>query len=326
MTVSNLYNCVNFKGQEQSVNLNRPQLPPFIPKSKYARQMATDVFIKLDNQYKTEAAKEIDTLFPNGELNKIYDKITEAYGIENPPQFIIADNNVSNAAASYNQEHNTVKFNPRFINKLNNFKKTYVEFQDANGKIISGYTPDPDVRSKIGFMTTEQTYLAEKDFFDKKGIKSRLEPYNDDDKRKYIIFVLAHELRHALQAQIINRSEGLGMYNLLKEKDMQEAGNLIERKLTELNFDKKYRILEWSKYPQTVIYEKGSKKWEIGNEFYKASLNYTDPNQNALEYHLNLTEADANNSAEKYLDKDYNGFDKLLKGEDLDAFLQKVKI
>ena len=264
--------------------------------------------------------KELSRLFPNNELYDICNKIEKEYGLEYPPQIAIA-RTLNPDLCSYNHITNSISLDLGILNK--NMYKQYVEYKDASGNYIKGYIPNM-FDGRVSIDTKEE---AEKKVPPQGcNLKRKIVPLSDDDKRKYIIFVLAHELRHALQAQIINRSEGLGMYNLLKEKDMQEAGNLIERKLTELNFDKKYRTLEWSKYPQTVIYEKGSKKWEIGNEFYKASLNYTDPNQNALEYHLNLTEADANNSAEKYLDKDYNGFDKLLKGEDLDAFLQKVKI
>lgn len=317
-------NSVNFNGQNQSVSLNRPQLPSFRPHSKIANQICQDVFIKIQKQNTADACREVERLFPNGELNKIYEKIVQDYGIENPPQLLV-ENSISQAAASYNQDHNSVKFNPNFLNELNNFKKMYVEFKDENGNEISGYTPDPNVQGKIGFMINDSTYNAEKEYFNKKGINTKLVPYDDDDKRKYVIFVLAHELRHAFQAQVINQAEGLGMYNLLKEKETKFTDNLIAKKLIELMFNQRYQSLEWSKYPTNIKYQKGTKKWDIANEFYKASLDYTNPNQSEKEYHNNLTELDANNIAEKYLVKTYGDFNQLIKGESLNAFLQKQR-
>ena len=115
------------------------------------------------------------------------------------------------------------------------------------------------------------------------------------------------------------------MYNLLKEKETKFTDNLIAKKLIELMFNQRYQSLEWSKYPTNIKYQKGTKKWDIANEFYKASLDYTNPNQSEKEYHNNLTELDANNIAEKYLVKTYGDFNQLIKGESLNAFLQKQR-
>lgn len=325
MTVSNMYNCVNFGVNPVGINnmpsVNNAQLVDFKPHSKYIRQMTQDTFIKSDRQ--DTVMEKLDKLFPNGELNKICEQIINVYGIEHPPeiQYGIRDESVGMA---YNRERNIITINPKFVDSLDKYHKLHVEFKDSEGNTISGYAPHPEEEHELGFIIDTEKFMKDNKFYAEKGIKTNIVKYNDDDKRKEIIFLLAHELQHAHQAQIINQTEGLGMYNVLKQSAMKSTNNLIARKLIELNYDAIYKNSPWSTYNDTIKYSKDSQMGEYASKLYEANMDYTNPDEDSKKYLNNFTEVDANKKAGEYLDKYHSGFDSMLSGENLDKFLEKV--
>ena len=127
MTVSFGNNSVSFKGQFVINNTNGSQLPSFCPHSKIARKLCNDVFIQISKEKQAEAVNELNRLFPNNELNQIYNKIVEEYGIENPPQFVI-DTHDDRVGAAYHNKTNSIILNPSMISNSKNCKKIKFEF------------------------------------------------------------------------------------------------------------------------------------------------------------------------------------------------------
>jgi len=303
MTVSSVNNSVNFKGQFVINNTNGSQLPSFCPHSKIARKLCNDVFIKISQEKQAEAVKELERLFPNNELNQIYNKIVKDYGIENPPQFVINPHD-TRVGAAYHNKTNSIILNPAMISDSKNCMKIKFEFE-SNGKTITGYYPALDKPGEIKYVNSEKSYLPIKTHLEKKGIKSSIEPLTDNDIRKTVILTLAHELRHAYQAQLINQCEGLGMYKLLKEQALEGRKNLIDRKITELNFDNQYKTYNWSKYPTNIKYKKGTDEWNHINKIYDATLHYTPVTVDYKKYITNPIEIDADSVSAQYLENNY---------------------
>ena len=137
----------------------------------------------------------------------------------------------------------------------------------------------------------------------------------DDDKRKLIIFTLAHELEHCYQYQIIRHTEGLDNFKMIETHLLNYPNkpklNMIDEKVLLYELRKQY-FSNFSGEDFDKIYSKTSEEGQKAIEWYNAGVYYTDYKSDYNKYKLNPLELDANNRAHQYLTTHYGELDGLV--------------
>ena len=324
MGISFYTNLTDYVGQKTRVNVTNPQLPNFCPRSNIARQLCNDVFEKINTDNCAKASAVLNNLFPNGELDRIYQHITEYYKLENPPKMVTTMLD-SRIGAEYLPNKNIVLFNPLILNNTKNNQKFRVEFMDSNGEKRSCYIPNYQKEGTLLYLNDEKQIQQLKEAYKQNGINVIAEPTTEKDIKQIIIHVLAHELRHASQMQAINQSEGLGIYNLLKDTYTNRASNLIEKKIIEHNFNKEFRTLPWAKTEKKIKYKKGTEEWDRINMMYNSFVRYKNCIDDVDDYIKNIVEIDADKQASEYIKKYFPEYSNVVDEETRKEINKKFK-
>lgn len=267
-----------------------------------------DVFIRTTPSIMPEV-QELERLFPNNEIYKIYDDIVKEYGLENPPKlnFINQRGNADFASAS----HITNKIDLNLAKLLSpNMYKFLIE---KDGELFYSYDK---AAKRIRILDTEnQSFI--KDIIQSYKLKGadncQAVKLSDDDKRKFIIQTLAHELEHCYQNQIIRHTEGLDHFNMLEKQiknnpNYKPNPNLIEEKLAFINLKKMY-LEHYSDKDFEKKYAQGSAEGQKALECYNASINYINAENDYEGYEHNALELDANIRGNQYLKEHYGDFE-----------------
>lgn len=317
MELGNSFKMIKFCGcNTQNIANTNSYYGMTIPKTNYLDNVNNDCFIK-----KTSSVPdEIEELFPNGEFEKIYNDIVKKYGITNPPKIVWGSLD-NNADGRCDPEVNTIFFDHK--NLLEKKYKVLIEYTDSDGQIKSGYQPS-SLNLVAAYKDEEAFYKDAKADCDRFEIKYRLVPLTNDDKRKQIIFRFAHELEHAFQYQAVNQTEGLSLYDLLKEIRIKNDKNLISKNIFLLTWDKKFNEIYGNN--TTKIYKKDSKEGQFASKIYDAAINYPYYKKGSIEYYNNFLERDANARGYAYLIKNYGNFDNIIDIRELQNYIQSKSI
>lgn len=274
-----------------------------------------DTFVKTSGVNSSEppascaVINELNRLFPNGEIYKIYDDIVKEYGLETPPEFKLeADSKGNTDYASTSHISNSVTLN------LDNMlaPDMYKFLTEKNGQ--KSYCYDDDLKRIKVIKTSDRADLDAIIAYNKQlgADNCTAVPLTDDDKRKLIISSLAHELEHCYQNQIIRQTEGLDEFDMIttqiKNNPDNRRMNLIEQTLMFYKIKDKYN----SHHPQSSVeklYSQDSTQGRKAVEWYNATVNYTDFNSDYASYKNNPLELDANEKANRYLIEHYGDFE-----------------
>lgn len=252
--------------------------------------------------------KELEKLFPDNELSAIFDNIVKEYGLENPPELELVYNSEGSADIAY-----ATHISNKIVLNLDNIlspdiykfltekdgKKEYCKNENSKQlRIIK-----TDKQSEIDTITEYNKQLGADD--------CKAEKLSDDDKRKYVISVLAHELEHCYQIQVVRHTEGLDAFKMietqLKNSSNKPKTNMLNEKIIFEELKRKYYANLKDDYTKK-IYSKDSPQGQKAAEWYNASVNYTDFNKDYDTYIKNPLEVDANNRAHQYLTEHYGDF------------------
>lgn len=274
----------------------------FTPHSKVLEKWVnkTDRFEHNPN-VKTFEEKEVERLFPNGELQKIYQTIAADYGLDYLPELKLTTVKDSNDRGFYSSIHNDITIVLDFLKP--EARKLLLE-KDG----ISAYSAGDS--NNLFFRIKDEDVKKEINESQKYGFKAKAEPLSDDDKRKIMIFLLAHELSHVHQSQLIRHTEGLDEWNIFEERINKFAPknmNLIDKKLTMIQMKRNYETAH-SMVNKEKIYSQNSPEGRQAVEWYNANINYSIPDMSYEENINNPLEIDANKRATEYLIKHYGYF------------------
>jgi len=244
--------------------------------------------------------QELDRLFPNGDIHRIFNDIVKEYGIENPPELIIMNKKESNDRGLFDVIQNRVILN--LIDIDPNARKYLLETDELKWYSLDKHNQCLKVDSNPNDIERNLSDIQ------KAGLTGKAVPLTDDDKRKMIIFTLAHELEHCVQDQTINKTEGLFSLNAVKERCYQQRKNknLIDWYMFTKELEQTY--MEKHKYLPEKIYPINSPEGKKALEWYNSKITYIDPIKDSDTYLNNPLEVDANNRAAAYIKKHYGGF------------------
>lgn len=286
-----------------NIGLKQNQALGFIPRSKTLEKWVNkpDSF-QYTNGIPSFEDREITRLFPNGELNKIYNGIANDYGIETPPSLELIKDFELGDRGYFTPTSNKIKLVLDFLKP--EARKFLLEKDNQKFYIVG------DSRGLL-FRVKENDIKKEQQSLEQMGFKVTPEPLSDDDKKKYAVFILAHELSHAYQNQIIRQTEGLNEWNMIEQKlnnNKPEGINLIRQKLEMIKakqiYDKTHAGMNFEKkYPLS------SKEGQQAKIWYDANVGYKRPETDYEENITNPLEIYANNKAYKYLKNKYGYFE-----------------
>ena len=269
--------------------------------------LTQDTFVKTNNT-QSYYEKELDRLFPNGELHKIYNDISKEYGLENPPKIKLNPYPDATDYMATSHISNDVMVNLGTLLAPNQYKFTF----EKNGK--KPYCYD-DVTKRIRIVQTSnpEDLKLISDYNKQLGADNSVAvPLTDDDKRKMVISSLAHELEHCKQNQVIRHTQGLDEFQMITSQlkptlDKRQV-NLIDQTILNMVLKNKYNQ---SHYPtdNVKIYSKDSPEGKKAYEWYNAEVNYINYEQDYNGYKNNPIEKDANERAHEYLVKHYGEFE-----------------
>ena len=262
-------------------------------------ELKEDVFEK-SKDVKAPELNELSRLFPNNEIYKIFDDIVKEYGLENPPSLEYICNSDDNDFASASHISNKITLNLDNILTPNIYKFLV----EKDGK--KAYCKNEMAKSLRTLKTTNQADINTiTDYYLQSGAdKCSAEPLSDEDKRKMIIFSLAHELEHFYQNQVVRHTEGLDEFDMIKTQ-LSRNSDIKENILEQLK--QKYES-NYGEKDKSKIYSQDSPEGKLAQEWYQASINYTDYNEDYETYANNPLEADANDRANKYLTEHFGDF------------------
>ena len=147
------YQPINFKFGRTSVIDNYRQS---MRGNKFSfNKVDSDTFVSTASE-KTFEMGELERLFPNGEINKIYNNIVKEYGLEKPPKLKLISNSNSDDYASSFQISNAIDLNLDNLVSKNMYKfkikqagKEFYSYDNDQNRIVIIKTDDKSVINSI---------------------------------------------------------------------------------------------------------------------------------------------------------------------------------
>lgn len=258
------------------------------------RGIETDSFQKTQT-LESFTKQKFDNLFPNGEINKLYDKINKDFKISNPASLTFVYDEKSIQGGGYNFKNNNIEMN---LYDLVNSNKKIVGIK--NGKKYPLISP----KDKIPLFVNEElanTFVNTQNQRNNLGFdKLIIEDVTPKEQRKFILHKIAHECVHAKQHQLLRETEGINDKDIIKAWIHRKPKNLVEQKMLDTVVDKLYNDSPWSKTiaPQKNI-KKDTPQYVHSIELLNAIQNY--PPVNSPEYTQNVLEREAFDISAKYI-------------------------
>lgn len=238
--------------------------------------------------------EKLNKLFPNGEFEKVYDKITKDFEIDIQPSLSFVGNDDGIAAGGFNFEKNTITLSLEDImgsdTKIVGIK---------NGKRTILFSPSV----KLPLFVNKEGADAFVEKFSKAGKLGYdelvVEPVTPEEQRNFIIQKVSHEMIHAQQHMFIRQTEGMGEKEIIKAWTHAKPKNLIEKALLDFKTDVLYKNSYWADKPETKkTIPQNSGKAILAKIWLEAIRNY--PKVDSPEYVNNALEKDAYNRSAAY--------------------------
>jgi len=239
--------------------------------------------------------KNFDALFPNGEINKIYNKINQDFGITHPAKLNFVYDETSQLGGGYTFNKNEIEMN---LYDLMTSNKKIVGVK--NGKKIPLISP----KEKLPLFINKETADMFVDMHNKNGSlgfdKLIVEDVTPKEHRKFIIQKIAHECVHAKQHQILRETEGIGDKEIIKAWTHQKPKNRIEENSLNKYVEQRYQTTPWAKIGEPEVkYKKDSPVYKKAQVLLEAIRNY--PPVTSPLYTINPLEREAFDVAATYI-------------------------
>ena len=277
--------------------INLPNInTPIQPQIKVDTSVPNDAFVRTKPSMEVYTEK-LNKLFPNNELNEIFDELNKKLGIDIPPKLVFNDIDDKVQGGGYTYKTNTVYFSlPDLLN--NDHKIVGIK----NGKKET--LVDPVIKSPLFIEKKygEEFVQERKDSLRHRYDELLVEPLTKEEQRKFVLHKLAHELIHAQQHMYMRKTFGnkavIQAWTHLNPKNKEQAEQV--KQITEKEFSNSY----WADKPETKReYDLATKQGLMAYMWLEAAKNYKLPP--SPEYRKNALETDAYNRAYMYIVENY---------------------
>lgn len=216
------------------------------------------------------ARKKLDSLFPNNEINKIYNQINRDFGITTPATLNLVYDETSQLGGGYTFNKNEIEMN---LYDLMMCDKKIVGIK--NGKKYPLVSP----KEKLPLFINNELANQFVNMHNQKGSlgfeKLIVEDVTPQEHKKFIIQKIAHECIHAKQHQILRETEGIDDKTIIKAWTHAKPKNKAEEQSLNTYAEKRYETTPWAnmKKPE-VKYKKGSQMYQKAMIYLNAIQNY----------------------------------------------------
>lgn len=214
--------------------------------------------------------KKFNSIFPNGEINKIYDKINKDFGITHPAKLNFVYDETSQLGGGYTFNKNEIEMN--LYDLITNDKKI-IGIKD--GKKYPLVSP----KDKLPLFINKNTATQFVELQNKNGSlgfdKLIFEDVTPKEHKKFIIQKIAHECVHAKQHQMLRETEGIGDKEIIKAWTHAKPKSIEEENSLNKYVEQKYQTTPWAKFEKPEIkYKKGSPEHQKALILLDAIRNY----------------------------------------------------
>ncbi len=214
--------------------------------------------------------KKFNSIFPNGEIDKIYDKINKDFGITHPAKLNFVYDETSQLGGGYTFNKNEIEMN--LYDLIRNDKKI---IGIKNGKKYPLVSP----KDKLPLFINKNIATQFVEFHNKNGSlgfdKLIFEDVTQKEHKKFIIQKIAHECVHAKQHQMLRETEGIGDKEIIKAWTHAKPKNMAEEDSLNRYVEQRYQTTPWAKFGEPEIkYKKGSPEYQKALILLDAIKNY----------------------------------------------------
>ncbi len=243
--------------------------------------------------------EKLQKLFPNGELQRVYDEINKDFGIDRAPHLRFVGNNDGVVAGGFTYSKNEISMS---LEDLVESDTKIVGIKDGKRTVLTS------PKNKLPLFVSKQMALVSVAALAKNGNlgydKLIIEPLTEDEHKKFIVQKIAHEVVHAQQHMVMRQTEGIGEKEIIAAWTHAKPQNMIDKAILGFKvkdmFDKSY----WADKPETEkTISPDSEMGQKAKEWLEAVRNY--PKVDSPEYEKNAIEVDAYNRSAEYADKKF---------------------
>lgn len=254
--------------------------------------------IKNNNESNLE---QLNKLFPNGELIKFYNQMSEELGLDIPPKlnFVSTEDKIKGGGYTFLKNEINMNLadltdtNLKIVGIKNSKKETLVSPNEQLPLIVNKDNANLflEVQAKKGNLGFDKLIA---------------EPTSIDDRKKLILQKIYHELIHAQQHMIMRQTEGIGTKEIIKAWTHKQPKNVLEEYLLDIQANKQYNSSVWVQSQTNTKYHKDSLSGQIAKKWLEAIRNY--PPIDSPEYTKNPIESDAYNRSAEYIKRNFGGW------------------
>lgn len=262
-----------------------------------------DVFVKTSNadNYKVKLEK----LFPNGELNSLYDEMNKSLRIDKPAKLQFFGENDGVFGGGFTFEKNEI--NLSLADLVGNDTKL-VGIKDGKKVVLVSTSV------QLPLFVTKQ--LAE-EFIQMQSKSGNLgfdklvaEPVTDKEMKKFVYQKILHEVIHSQQHMILRQTEGFGTKKVIEAWTHIIPKSSKERNQLNEAINKRFNDSYWSKQPvDKVKFPKNSPIAILAGSWLEAIRHY--PPVESPEYNKNAIEQDAYSRSAMMANKIYGSWNNL---------------
>ena len=245
---------------------------------------------------------KLNKLFPDGGIQKVYDKINQDFGLDRPAHLRFVTDNEGVAAGGFTFAKNEIVLS--MSDMLDSDAKVV---GIKNGKKVVLTSPKNKL-PLIADKNSAEKFVEQYSKFGNLGFDQLVvEPVTEEDQRKLIIQKIVHEVVHAQQHMILRQTEGIGEKEIFKAWTHEKPKNLIESALLDLKVNSQRGQSYWADEPDTEkTVPANSPKGALAKIWLEAIRNY--PPYDSPEYERNAIEVDAYERSAQYVKNNYGGW------------------
>lgn len=246
--------------------------------------------------------EKLNNLFPNGELQRVYDEINKDFGIDRAPHLRFVGDNDGVVAGGYTFNKNEITMS---LSDLMESDTKIVGIKDGKRTVLTS------PKNKLPLFVSKQMAQMSVFALAKQGNlgydKLVIEPLTEQEHKKFVVQKIAHEVIHAQQHMVMRQTEGIGEKEVIKAWTHDKPQNMIDKAILGYKTDYLFNKSYWADKPETEkTITADSELGKQAKEWLEAVRNY--PKVDSPEYEKNAIEIDAYNRSAEYADKKFGNW------------------
>lgn len=301
MNKVSMYTCVpSFKADVNNVSAGRvAQNNQNVPILSASKPNYDSVNIRDKKEINIE---KLNKLFPNGELQRVYDEINKDFGIDRAPHLRFVGDNDGVVAGGFTFSRNEITMS---LSDLMESDTKIVGIKDGKKTVITS------PKNRLPLFVDKKTAMYSVAALSKQGNlgfdRLEIEPVTEKEQKKFIVQKISHEVIHAQQHMYMRQTEGIGEKEVLKAWTHAKPQNMIDKAILSFKVNDMYNKSYWGDKPETEKkYSPDSPQGMIAKTWLEAVRNY--PRVDSPEYEKNAIEVDAYNRSADYADEKFGAW------------------